>query len=343
MARPYFAGAGDAVGSTSAISLAWPVGHQADDIGLIFVECSGESTTLTTPSGWEAVPDSPVISLPTTSGSKLHAWWKRATSNSEPNVSIGDSGDHQYGKLFAIRNCRTEGNPFAQSSTWVQATAINPLVLPSITTTEANTLVVYCIASHTDSPTLDYNAGINSTLESLTRKFNGSTTQGNGGGFSVQAGIMATSGATGTTSIGYVGARIACAFILGFVPAPANPFPPLAPVSRSYSMGIFPVTTETGFGGGSIRFLHGSVSSGHTLELQYSNLTQAEAELIREHYRVRQGGYTSFLLSAEAWAGHTSATDLVPTTTRWKYASPPEEVQKKGGYVDLTVSLVSVI
>lgn len=108
-------------------------------------------------------------------------------------------------------------------------------------------------------------------------------------------------------------------------------------------MGIFPVTTETGFGGGSIRFIHGSVSSGHTLELQYSNLTQSEAELIREHYRLRQGGYNSFLLSAEAWAGHTSATDLVPTTTRWKYAAAPEEVQKIGGYVDITVSLVSVI
>ncbi len=120
-------------------------------------------------------------------------------------------------------------------------------------------------------------------------------------------------------------------------------FPALAPASRRYSMGIFPVTTETGFGGGSIRFLHGSTSSGHTLELGYSNLTQAEAKLIRDHYRGQQGGYLSFSLSTEAWAGHTSATDLVPTTTKWKYAAAPEESQKIGGYVDLTVSLVSVI
>lgn len=120
-------------------------------------------------------------------------------------------------------------------------------------------------------------------------------------------------------------------------------FPSLAPVTRRYSMGIFPVTTESGFGGGSIRFLHGSTSSGHTLELGYENLTATEASLIREHYRLRDGTHQSFLLSAEAWAGHTSATDLVPTTTRWKYAGPPEETHKRGGLVDVAVSLLSVI
>lgn len=120
-------------------------------------------------------------------------------------------------------------------------------------------------------------------------------------------------------------------------------FPALRPASRRYSMGIFPVTTETGFGGGNIRFLHSNLSSGHTLELGYENLTQTEAALIRTHYRGQDGTHQPFQLSSEAWAGHTSMTDLVPSTTSWRYANAPEEAHKSGGYVDVTINLLSVI
>lgn len=119
-------------------------------------------------------------------------------------------------------------------------------------------------------------------------------------------------------------------------------FPALKPATRRYSMGVFPVTEERGFGGGSIRFRHGSTAYGHNLEMGFTALTQAEAKLIRDHYRTQQGGYISFPLSAEAWAGHTSFSDLVPTTTYWRYSAPPEEVHMDGGYVDMSVALLSV-
>lgn len=120
-------------------------------------------------------------------------------------------------------------------------------------------------------------------------------------------------------------------------------FPALQPVSRRYSMGLYPVTTETGFGGGNVRFLHGSIASGHSLELGFENLTQTEAGSIRTHYRGQDGSHQAFALSTQAWAGHSSMTDLVPSTTLWCYASPPEETHKSGGFVDMSVSLRSVI
>jgi hypothetical protein len=119
-------------------------------------------------------------------------------------------------------------------------------------------------------------------------------------------------------------------------------FPALRPASRQYSFGTFPVTEERGFGGGSVRFLHADVSSGLALELGYEALTQAEAKLLRDHYRSQQGGYLSFILSAEAWAGHTDLTTLAPTTTQWVYADQPEESHRKGGLVDVTVQLISL-
>jgi hypothetical protein len=119
-------------------------------------------------------------------------------------------------------------------------------------------------------------------------------------------------------------------------------FPSLKPATRRYSMGVFPVTEERGFGGGSIRFRHGSTAYGHNLELGFVALTQAQAKLLRDHYRDQQGGYRSFSLSSEAWAGHTSFTDLVPITTVWRYSAVPEEQHRPGGYVDVSVSMMSV-
>lgn len=119
-------------------------------------------------------------------------------------------------------------------------------------------------------------------------------------------------------------------------------FPALKAASRRYSMGVYPVTTE-GEVGGSVRFRHGTVAFGHTLDLSFPALTESEAALIRNHYRQQSGSYIPFPLSPEVWAGHTSMTDLVPATTYWKYADAPEENHNPRGIVDVIVKLRSAI
>jgi hypothetical protein len=117
-------------------------------------------------------------------------------------------------------------------------------------------------------------------------------------------------------------------------------FPALSPVARSYSMGRFAMTTQAGLGGNQIKFLHSIKKSGVAMTLTYENLTQAEMASIRDHYRGQQGSFVSFLLPSAAWAGQSSVTNIVPSGTRWKYVAPPEETQKSGGLVDVTVSLL---
>ena len=119
-------------------------------------------------------------------------------------------------------------------------------------------------------------------------------------------------------------------------------FPALEPLTRSYSFGQYPVTEGEGFGGGSVRFKHGVASFSHTLNLGYVNLTEAEAKLLRDHYRTQQGGFLAFALSAEAWLGHTSFTDLVPASTLWRYASQPQEDHFLAGYANVQIALISV-
>lgn len=118
-------------------------------------------------------------------------------------------------------------------------------------------------------------------------------------------------------------------------------FPALRPATRSYSFGEYPISTVALFAGGPVRFKHGATAYGHTLQLGFVALTAAQAKLLRDHYREQDGSYTSFPLSAEAWAGHTSLEDLVPATTYWRYASQPEETHRTGGYIDVAISLLS--
>ena len=128
-------------------------------------------------------------------------------------------------------------------------------------------------------------------------------------------------------------------FLYGAVATAA--YPPLTPSGRSYSMGRFAVSREVGFGGGQVKFLHSDRVSGLTMELVYENLTQAEIASIRDHYRSQQGSFLNFLLPAEVWAGQSNVANIVPAGMRWKYQGPPEETQKRGGYVVTSVALVT--
>jgi hypothetical protein len=120
-------------------------------------------------------------------------------------------------------------------------------------------------------------------------------------------------------------------------------FPAVRPSKRRYGFGLFPVTTETGFGGGSVRFLHGDTRHGVNLELVYETISQAEALQIRDHYRGQHGGARSFLLPNVIWAGHSDPANIVPLGTAWVYAAEPAETHRSGLLFDVTVQLLQVI
>lgn len=120
-------------------------------------------------------------------------------------------------------------------------------------------------------------------------------------------------------------------------------FPSLEPDTRSYDFGRYPVTTQPGWAGGMVRFRHGTTPANHRLRLGFVNLSAAEAKLLRDHYRGQRGGFFSFGLSATVWQGHSSQTDLVPSTTSWRYAAQPEETHHSGSLVDVTIELEAVI
>ena len=120
-------------------------------------------------------------------------------------------------------------------------------------------------------------------------------------------------------------------------------FPALEPASRTWSMGLYPLTMQQAWGAQPLAFRHGLRAAGHTLTLAFEYLTTVEAALIRAHYHERRGTLLPFGLPPEVWRGHTSPTGPVPGSVQWRYGNEPSEQHSSGGLVNVSVSLVSVL
>jgi hypothetical protein len=199
---PTFQAAGTAQTSTGAtVSVAWPT-HLINDIGLVVIETSGNSATLTPPSGWVAIPGTPVTDVATTAGSKLHVWWKRAASAAEGTVATGAATDHIVARLYTFRNVTTIGNPWNVITTGTKTTASTTATIPTLTTTNDDTLITMVCGRPDDSAsTTHFGVPVNANLTGLAEAGEAGTTSGNGGGFVVSYGTDATAGSTGTSTM----------------------------------------------------------------------------------------------------------------------------------------------
>jgi hypothetical protein len=188
--------------STAGFALPWPLGHQTNDIGLVVIESSGADSTMTPPSGWQALSVSPVVDVASISGSKLQLWWRRATSNAEADILIPDGGDHQIAAISTFRGCPTTGNPWDVLGSGTKTSASATATVPSVTATVFNTRVVMFVGRPDDSSsTAHFGVPVNAALTDITKHFEYGSSAGNGGGFVVASGLMDNSGATGTSTL----------------------------------------------------------------------------------------------------------------------------------------------
>lgn len=116
-------------------------------------------------------------------------------------------------------------------------------------------------------------------------------------------------------------------------------FPAIEPTTRSYDFGDYAMSEANAFAGGSMRFLHADEPLGNGLTLDYQEISQADMDTIRTHYRTQEGGYLSFELPAIVWLGHPTNTTIAPATARWKYAAPLEEEHLQGKLYNVSIPL----
>jgi hypothetical protein len=191
-----------AAGTTaSTVTVSWPT-HLTDDVGILVVE-SDVGTAFATPTGWTAVNGTTTAGVTGTTGTQLGVWWQRATSSSmgAAVVSLPTGGDHLLAAIYTFRGCVTSGSPVNASGSASKTVGSTSYSSPSITTTAANCLVLYCVTRGNDSAsTAAFTVGTNANLTSISEIDEVGSTIGNGGGFVIGAGTKAVAGATGATT-----------------------------------------------------------------------------------------------------------------------------------------------
>ncbi len=203
---PTFVAAGAVAYGTGAITPALPSGIATNDILLLFLETANQTISISNQNGgaWSQVTNSPQgTGTGGSSGSTaLTVFWSRY-NGSQGAPTTSSSGNHQIGRMIAIRGATTSGNPWDVTAGGVDATASTTATIPGATTTVANTLVVVAVGTGLPSSngTSNFSAWTNSNLSSLTERTDNTRNAGVGGGLGSATGGKATAGAYGNTTV----------------------------------------------------------------------------------------------------------------------------------------------
>lgn len=190
MATPTFQAVGTAAGTSGGAGdtiPAWPA-HVAGDLGILAIETNGTDPAPSAPAGWTEAPRSPVTNAG--NGVRLSLMYRFAAGASETNPTIPDPGNHCWAQILTVRGARTT-DPFAASASTSGSAA--SWSMPGMSVTATNTLILHAVAWGLDNAgplggTITNNSG--GLIESLTERYDGGTTDGDGGGLYVATGTM---------------------------------------------------------------------------------------------------------------------------------------------------------
>jgi len=203
---PTFVAAGAVSSGTGAITPALPSGRATNDILLLFLETANQAISISNQNGgtWTAVTNSPqgTGTAGGSSATRLTVFWSRY-NGTQGAPTTSDSGNHQIGRMIAVRGAITSGNPWDVTAGGVETTSDTSGSIPGATTTVANTLVVAAIATNLPDATgtANFSAWANSNLTNVTERIDNTRNSGNGGGLGIVTGVKATAGAYGNTTV----------------------------------------------------------------------------------------------------------------------------------------------
>jgi fibronectin type 3 domain-containing protein len=208
---PTFVAAGAVASGTGTITPALPSGIASGDILLLFAETSNQAISISNSNGgtWAQVTNSPqgTGTAAATSATRLTVFWSRY-NGTQGAPTLSDSGNHQIGRMIAIRGAAASGNPWDVTAGGVEATSDTSGSIPGATTTVSNTLVVVAAAGSLPDATgtSNFSAWTNANLTSLTERIDNTQNPGNGGALGIATGVKATAGAYGNTAVTHASA-----------------------------------------------------------------------------------------------------------------------------------------
>jgi len=205
--------------SSAAIALAVeiPSTAQTGDLLLLLVETANQ--TVTAPSGWSSVTNSPqgTGTAGAAGGVRLSVFYRLMDGTEGDTVTVADSGDHQAARVAAFYGV-DQTIPIDVTAGSVLATGATAITCPAVTTTVDNCYVLNIVASDRDGTSGTFSAWTNANLSSLVEFSDAGTTLNTGGVLGAAGGLKATAGSTGTTAVTQATAVTAAMLTIALTP-----------------------------------------------------------------------------------------------------------------------------
>ena len=119
-------------------------------------------------------------------------------------------------------------------------------------------------------------------------------------------------------------------------------FPAIKPASRSFTPGMVPVESFASMSGKETRVILGDTMHGHSVSLSFTNLQEAAAKQIIDHWYNRQGTALDFTLPADVWAGWAQYSAAITSGQTWRYTGQPKVAAVSPGIMNVSVELLAL-
>lgn len=208
-AIPTYAGGSGFPTSAGNVTVSWPAGHQANDVGLLLLASRGDqpATQDLSASGWVSLGLVTESGAGTTARRQIRAWWKRATSAAETDVTMTDTGACNGAHIAVVRGCRTSGAPVALLDQDFGSAVANSFNIPGATPSGLNRLILAAHTMAVAATTSQVTGYTNASLANLTARLAVQAQPGGTGiGLYTATGERAAATAFGATAVGTVGA-----------------------------------------------------------------------------------------------------------------------------------------
>jgi hypothetical protein len=166
------------------------------DLLVLWVETAAEAFTI--PTGWTEISSSPQ-SIGTAAGAsstRLTICTKTADGSDDPTMA--DSGNHTIAGMASITH--GGGTPTVHVTAGDTGASDTAVTFPSVTTTEADCLILNLVTNVQDTSGGLVSGWTNSNLAGFAELWDNNTTNGNGGGIGVGSGTLASAGSTGSST-----------------------------------------------------------------------------------------------------------------------------------------------
>ncbi len=120
-------------------------------------------------------------------------------------------------------------------------------------------------------------------------------------------------------------------------------FPSIRPTGRSYTPGQFPTKTYRGLSGATVKRVFGNRAFGHSIDLQFENISDVNTKAILDHYYGQFGSYARFTLPDAVFSDMTKTIKSVvqpPSNILGEFAGPPQVESVFNGRSTVTVRLI---